>query len=283
VSFIMGTTEQRPIGDLFYVGRAVIATTMPASELEMLNETRPCGDGTLNGPITCPKCGDAQHTYRLLPRDVPRTNQAELFHITVTVGGPTLRGIQGGCRIINPILIGSPNFWSCQGEPLPSDGLAWTADQKDYDYARYHGSVGGGQWVYGDGQTIAHEYDAMPDVRGTVRVWPDVEGGATPATPTTTQTLGYLVNPNPVWPVPDASGNEIGRCLFTEQQIPAFIDFVLTHHNREASSGTIQTYVGSYLVPEIPPEGDVVLAPGAPGLRRRKMIVGRYGPPVAMG
>lgn len=280
----MGTTAQSPIGDgLFYTGRAVIATSMPGSELQMLNETRPCGDSTNGGPIICPKCGDAAHTYRLLPRDVPRTNQAALFHITVTVTGPRLHGEQGGCRVINPILIGQPNFWSCQGSPLPSDGLAWTADQTDYDYARYHGSVGGGQWVYGDGSPIAHEYDAMPDIRGTIRFWPDVQGGTTPTTPSTTQTLGYLVNPNPTWPVPDASGNEIGRCLFTAEQIPAFIDFVLTHHNRTADTGHLEVYVGSYLVPEIPPEGVVEPGAGGFGMRRRGRIVGRYADALQIG
>lgn len=273
--FTAGKVRGKTIGasgsyDLIYAGDNNRGVTIPDAELAMF-PSRTCGE------IQCPTTGNAQHSYRVFPQTVPVLAGTDLYHITVQITGPTLYGCSGACRLVHDIF-GNPK-WTCFGESLDDDGLGWTAEESDYDYAEYHGSVGGGSYLDDTGAAITTEFDALPDVRGTRRFWPDRYDGSTSET---SLMPGYLVNPNPTWPVPDDSGNTFGRCLFTAGQIPAAIDFVLTHNNRDADSGGFVVTVGAYFVHKVI-RGTTLVGPGLGGIRRRKRIVGQGGAPLRIG
>lgn len=245
--------------------------SVPKAEMEQL-----FFEGCLHG--FCPVCGDAVHSYQLDPTVVPRGAGANLFTVSPAFTGPTLMGVGANCRELPP-LFGQPVF-TCFGELLPDTPRPpWEAKTAGYDYARYHTSVSGGPYVDEDEVAIDTEADALPDVRGTRRFWPDVYDGTTS---TTQLKRGFLLNPDPVWPVPDAMGNPIGRILFRADQIPSLVDFTIAHHNHDCSfQGTISVTVRSYYIGK--PLPTLTVAPASPGARRREYVTGQLDVPLTLG
>lgn len=73
--------------------------------------------------------------------------------------------------------------------------------------------------------------------------------------------LAYIVNPDPVWPFPDAEGNTFGQCLFTYAQIPT-IDLSMIWGTSNTESGflhiTVLPYWEEASAPEMPYWMDVL-------------------------
>jgi hypothetical protein len=199
----------------------------------------------------CPASGDGIDGFALNLSTVTFDRAAEYFAVYVQVTRPILLGT--GCHTPD-----SPTDSPCGGGG---------------DDAYFDGDVSGSYLT-----PVSDEAVALPTMFNEFVGSP----GARPFT--IADTAGYLVNPSPFWSVPDSAGNTFGRCLFRLDQLPAAIDVVISHHNREqAAPGLLGVGVLAYYPLAVEPLGTVRISTSSPGTHKAKRFVGRGGNRLRIG
>ncbi len=180
-----------------------------------------------NDLVLCPGPGSGTDTFSGAVSGF-FDDTADYFAVNVYVNGPWLRGA------------------SCHDPSGPGDSPCTDGGPSYYD-----GTVSGGDYVIrqaGEAVAVPATYSADWADEGhdgfAFTWWPNRYYGA------------YLVNPSPVWPIPDAFGNTFGQCLHTLAQLPASIETVIDHYNYSMPiKGRLRIGVLAYVEGDPPAEG----------------------------
>lgn len=175
--------------------------------------------------ISCPTNLGQDHSYTINIADIPYET-ADFYAVAVRVTGPRLSGGYAGCQ--TPFIPG-----------IVCVGLV---------PASYEGSVTGGDYVERvTGSPLDNSYSTPDRPGGSAKTnWPD---------PGVFTVSAMLLNPAPTWPVPDAFGNEYGKILFTEAQLPTSISTTISRFStRLAMHGVFVVRIDSFVYGESEPE-----------------------------
>jgi hypothetical protein len=162
------------------------------------------------GAILCKEMGGATESVSVdIAALIATAPDADYYAVLVGFLGP--RGFDEahvGCRLVFP--------WGCgPGDPVTSDTTV------------------NGTYLSLEGVSVAsggHTENDAPFELGSESA---AGGGGQ-----------LLVNPAPVWPVPDAQGNTFGQCLFTPAQVPASITATVDVANHHAFGPPTTTPAG---------------------------------------
>ncbi len=166
---------------------------------------------------------------------IPFNVSADYFAVLVYINGPLVLGRGCGSSV-------SPTDSPCKGALCSYDGTV------DGDYV-IRDSDEPSEW-----RAVASTYDAVTgspvQAPGCKTEWPNPPGVDASAL----SSVAYLLNPAPVWPIPDGDGNEFGMCLFELAQLPAAIETSITEFAHHATlNGFWRVTVSAYVLGEEPP------------------------------
>lgn len=191
-------------------------------------------------PYPCEKGDDGVSTFSINLLDTGYDETADYYHVVIHIDGPETIS-PGGCHEqVGPTdtppcgSVGG-DFPVYDGTISPGDWLRQVIDQSGPPpWNNSHQEIAPNTFnAIGISDTNWRAFTYWPDrtdLPGEQRSW-----------------QAYLVNPTPVWPVPDTYGNTFGNCLFTADQLPESIDLELIHHNREQTRpGRLWAFVRAY-------------------------------------
>lgn len=153
--------------------------------------------------VQCPGPAAGIGEFSVALADVPFFTGADYFSVRCWVEGPVL----GGADCVEPF---APTV-----SPCGTFGLA-----------SYDGVISPTPWVKATGGEPGH-VDQSPEYTATNAG--EGFGAQVDWPPNAGLDVAFLVNPVPVWPAPDAHGNDFGMVLFTLAQLPGAVSTVISY------------------------------------------------------
>lgn len=191
------------------------------------------GNGTqICSGVSCPGPDDIEATFSLPIDPINFFHDADYFVVYMVIDGPSVRGAE--CKEASGVdtpcqILAGEAYYDATIDP---DG--WLRTEA-------------GTWVSVPGEFDADNTDDHNVFAHTTwpRQWPYEHH------------IARLVNPVPVWPLPDGEGNEYGGLhLFTLAQLPVAIEITITTWNYHQSGlGRMLVGVTPYMEGDVDPGG----------------------------
>lgn len=180
--------------------------------------------------VECPGPDAGIGSFSLPLASIPFNTSADYFAVLCNINGPTLDG--RSCNVP-----AGPADYVCQGM---GDSL-------------YDGTVDVGSWVRSTGGGIPG-YEAVPNDYHADTTQPGSWFTSHTSWPDNTMNqyfdphnIAFLLNPAPVWPVPDVVNNHFGAVLFTLAQLPGAIETTISYFCYEqVFDGSLRLAVWAY-------------------------------------